>query len=306
MRRDVAAGQVVVDEQDAALLVTHEYVGDDALAGLIGVTFLEGQYLSLGHREHVPGRTRNESRQPTALVRTPYGRGGAFGTGIARPLAERGYQVVIQSTRGGFGSGGTFDPMRQERADGMSLETPVGWGVMVSVQERRFAALRQFAQERRTARALRTLPLASADVAASGVRSQYVQDVLAHDATATRWAGLDHTHRVASVTTPVSSIAGWYDIFLPGQLRDFRILREAGNPARLTVGPWTHVDFHSTPSTEAIGFGLAHARGEEPEPRPAACAWSAAGEPGGSTTPRSRPGRTCSRTPHRCSRATSR
>ncbi|GAA0274650.1 CocE/NonD family hydrolase [Cryptosporangium japonicum] len=265
---------------------------------------------------------------PTALLRTPYGRGGAFGTGLARPLAERGYQVLIQSTRGGFGSGGTFDPLRQERADGLatldwlveqpwsdtivlfgmsylgyvqwavadalppqvralipivtesaltleflradgrSLEAPVGWGVMVSLQERPFARLRQLTQERRTDRAFRSLPLSSADVAASGVRSAYVQDVLAHDARAPRWAELDHTHRVASVTAPVSSIAGWYDIFLPGQLRDFRLLREAGNPARLTVGPWTHVDFHNTPFTEALDFGLAYARGEEPKPRP--------------------------------------
>ena len=56
---------------------------------------------------------------PTALLRTPYGR-GTYGAILARPLAERGYQVVIQSVRGGFGSGGTFDPMRQERADGLA------------------------------------------------------------------------------------------------------------------------------------------------------------------------------------------
>jgi predicted acyl esterase len=34
---------------------------------------------------------------------------------------------------------------------------------------------------------------------------------------------------VASVSVPVCSIAGWYDIFLPGQLRDFRILQEPGS-----------------------------------------------------------------------------
>jgi len=47
---------------------------------------------------------------PTALVRSPYGRRGAIGMGTARPLAERGFQVLIQSTRGTFGSGGVFDP----------------------------------------------------------------------------------------------------------------------------------------------------------------------------------------------------
>ncbi len=265
---------------------------------------------------------------PTAVIRTPYGRSGPFGTIMARPLAERGYQVLIQSVRGGFGSGGTFDPMRQERADGlatldwvvrqpwfgdaivlygmsylgqvqwavadqmppqvkaiipvvtesaltleflradgMSLETPFAWGVMVGSQERPLAMLRRPFQERKTARALWTLPLSRADVVASGQRSQYIQDILAHDADGPRWAGFDHTDRVAEVTVPVSSIAGWYDIFLPGQLRDFRILQEKGRPARLTVGPWTHTEVAGIPVGEAVEFGLAHARGEQPPRR---------------------------------------
>src|SRR5256886_10943524 len=57
---------------------------------------------------------------PAALLRTPYGRRRPFGVGMARPLAERGFQVLIQSTRGTFGSGGVFDPMRSEREDGLA------------------------------------------------------------------------------------------------------------------------------------------------------------------------------------------
>jgi uncharacterized protein len=53
---------------------------------------------------------------PTVLIRTPYGRRimGPMG----RLYAERGYQVVIQSCRGTFGSEGDFEPMRNERVDG--------------------------------------------------------------------------------------------------------------------------------------------------------------------------------------------
>ena len=40
---------------------------------------------------------------PTALLRTPYGRRGPFGVGMARPLAERGFQVLIQSRPGRAG-----------------------------------------------------------------------------------------------------------------------------------------------------------------------------------------------------------
>ncbi|MFI1213458.1 CocE/NonD family hydrolase [Streptomyces sp. NPDC020802] len=268
---------------------------------------------------------------PTALIRSPYGRRGPIGTFMARPLAERGYQVLFQSVRGTFGSGGTFDPMRQERADGlatldwlvkqpwcgdaivlygmsylghvqwavadrlphqvkamipvvtesaltleflradgMSLETPFGWGVLVGTQERSLpiAMLRQPVQTRKTARALWALPLNRADVAAYGERSEYIQDILAHDADDPRWSGFDHRDRVAGISIPVSSIGGWYDIFLPGQLRDFRILQDAGRPARLTVGPWTHAEFNNTPVDEAVEFGLALARGEQPPERP--------------------------------------
>ncbi|GAB3168314.1 CocE/NonD family hydrolase [Myceligenerans halotolerans] len=264
---------------------------------------------------------------PTALIRSPYGRAGVFATMMARPLAERGYQVLIQSTRGGFGSGGVMDPLRQERedgldtldwvvgqswfgeamvlfgmsymglvqwavadslppqvkamvpvvtesaltreflrADGRSLEVPLEWGAMVATQERPLATLRMNAQTKKTARALRALPLSEFDLAATGTRSQYVQDVLAHDAADPHWDRLDHVHRVADTSVPVSSVAGWYDIFLPGQLRDFEILQDAGRLARLTVGPWTHVE-PMTAMFEAAEFGLAHARGEEPPER---------------------------------------
>jgi hypothetical protein len=35
-------------------------------------------------------------------------------------MAERGFQVILQSVRGTFGSGGVFEPMRNEREDGLA------------------------------------------------------------------------------------------------------------------------------------------------------------------------------------------
>jgi putative CocE/NonD family hydrolase len=35
-------------------------------------------------------------------------------------------------------------------------------------------------------------------------------------------------------------VTGWWDLFLPGQLRDYAAIRAAGVPARLTIGPWLH------------------------------------------------------------------
>lgn len=53
---------------------------------------------------------------PLVLLRSPYGRRTLDLVG--RLLAERGYQVLVQSVRGTFGSGGTWQPFRHERADG--------------------------------------------------------------------------------------------------------------------------------------------------------------------------------------------
>lgn len=55
---------------------------------------------------------------PTILMRLPYGRNG-FGT-VAECYAERGFHVVLQACRGTEKSGGQFDPLVNERADGLA------------------------------------------------------------------------------------------------------------------------------------------------------------------------------------------
>ena len=52
---------------------------------------------------------------PTVLVRTPYGRRGAYGLLYGLVYAQRGLQVLVQSVRGTFGSGGDYVPF-DERA----------------------------------------------------------------------------------------------------------------------------------------------------------------------------------------------
>ena len=54
----------------------------------------------------------------TVLIRSPYGRGFPLDVTQVRPLASRGYQVIVQSCRGRSGSTGTFDPMVREADDG--------------------------------------------------------------------------------------------------------------------------------------------------------------------------------------------
>ncbi len=76
---------------------------------------------------------------PVILLRTPYGRRQWAGM-IGRLFAERGYQVVIQSCRGTFGSGGEWVPFRNEKAEGRQrsgeprlVHDPVQSGVPIGI-----------------------------------------------------------------------------------------------------------------------------------------------------------------------------
>ncbi|WP_138757208.1 CocE/NonD family hydrolase [Modestobacter altitudinis] len=55
----------------------------------------------------------------TLLVRGPYGRSGLYAVNYARLYAQHGYHVLFTSSRGTFGSGGTFRPMVDEVDDGV-------------------------------------------------------------------------------------------------------------------------------------------------------------------------------------------
>ncbi|WP_433048542.1 CocE/NonD family hydrolase [Dactylosporangium sp. CS-033363] len=59
-----------------------------------------------------------DAEVPTVLVRTPYGRGAPVNL-LCRAVAQRGFHVLIQSCRGTADSSGTFEPLLQEREDGL-------------------------------------------------------------------------------------------------------------------------------------------------------------------------------------------
>ncbi len=63
-----------------------------------------------------PGR----ARVPLVLLRSPYDRTSELTQKMIaiEECLDRGYGVVLQDTRGRFGSGGSFDPFHQEIADG--------------------------------------------------------------------------------------------------------------------------------------------------------------------------------------------
>jgi uncharacterized protein len=61
---------------------------------------------------------------PTLLVRTPYGRGFPYDFMYGSLFAEHGYNVLLQSTRGTGGSGGSYEPFTAEAAD---AQATIAW-----------------------------------------------------------------------------------------------------------------------------------------------------------------------------------
>jgi putative CocE/NonD family hydrolase len=146
----------------------------------------------------------------------------------------------------------------------LSLENMLSWAAMIGRQEDRLAGLPNPLQTRRTQRAMSHLPVSTADIAAIGKPVQFLKDVTGHAEPGDEyWKMSDHSATVADLTTPVSMVTGWYDIFLTSQLRDFRTLAAAGRSPRITIGPWAHADPGNmrTMVQDQIGFLSAHLLG---------------------------------------------
>jgi uncharacterized protein len=241
---------------------------------------------------------------PVVLIRSPYGRAGLAAIAFAGPLARRGFQVFIQSTRGTFGSGGQFRPFLSEREDGLAtvawlrdqswcdgqvsmtgasylghtqwavapyvdpplrsaslnitaaritaafyqhgapgIGNALGWTGLIGRQERAglLSVVPNPRQRARMTRALRKVPLQAADVDVAGAPVAFWRDFTEHAAPADDfWAGADHDQADLTRLPPTSMVTGWWDLFLPEQLRDYAAIRAAGVTARLIVGPWLH------------------------------------------------------------------
>jgi putative CocE/NonD family hydrolase len=240
---------------------------------------------------------------PLVLIRTPYGRRATPFRLFGELFAERGYQVVVQSCRGTFGSGGEWRPFQTDREDGLAtiawlrgqpwfggkigmfgpsytgfvqwaiagdcpeeigalslvaaasrprdmvyagggfaLRTMLAWTYLVGSQAKGVGDARiMVARARKLRKAYGRVPLGEADRALLGDHFAFFQDLLRSEhADAPLWKDMDFSDRLVVVEAPAFFLTGWYDIFLLGQLADYRRLREAGRQPQLVVGPWGH------------------------------------------------------------------
>ncbi len=83
------------------------------------------------------------------------------------------------------------------------------------------------------------------------------------------WLALRDHDRLDRVTAPTSLVAGWMDVFVDGQLRDFEALARLERPVRLTVGPWAHAAGASprTALADALDWFERHLRAPSGPPR---------------------------------------
>lgn len=130
----------------------------------------------------------------------------------------------------------TFYPGRSA-----ALQLALAWTSQIGTQADRNPPLQEWLRKKRTVAAMNLLPVRRADRAAIDRHVPFLDEVLDHaEPDDAYWDFLDHGRRMAELNTPTSMVAGWYDLFLGGQLRDFAALQDARVPARVTIGPWSH------------------------------------------------------------------
>ncbi|WP_226344491.1 CocE/NonD family hydrolase [Agilicoccus flavus] len=123
------------------------------------------------------------------------------------------------------------------------LRTALTWSAQIGRQESRGLpkAVPDPVATARLRAAMRGLPLQAADTRAVGAPVTFWRDFVGHAAPGDAfWDVADHDHVDMSRMPPANMVTGGWDPFVAGQLRDFRVLREAGVDARLLVGPWLH------------------------------------------------------------------
>lgn len=107
---------------------------------------------------------------------------------------------------------------------------------------------------RKVRKAFGVLPLSRGDTAATGHPVGWYQDWVEHeDLSEGYWTQQSHTTSVPEVTVPVFMGTGWYDIFLPWQLRSYALLVAAGHQPTLTIGPTGH-NLPGSVLAESIAF----------------------------------------------------
>jgi putative CocE/NonD family hydrolase len=137
--------------------------------------------------------------------------------------------------------------------ESFAIHDPLIWVYGMSKQEKMRLGMMaaMIMGEKKIRSVANALPLNTLDKRATGEKVSYWQDWLAHsEPEYAWWKPSDHSERVFQVSAPVRFVGGWYDIFLPGMIKDYTALHKAGRAPYLTIGPWHHL------SPGVMSYGL--------------------------------------------------
>jgi putative CocE/NonD family hydrolase len=129
---------------------------------------------------------------------------------------------------------------------GFTLMSCTGWtatmlGVLRTTGTSPWAAFRNARKTRALSQqAIKTVPLRKADRGLEPEGVPWWQDWMDHAEPHDPWWDAIDYGRSAEVIPATVMVAGWYDIFLPWQLRDFMNAQRAGRDIRIVIGPWMH------------------------------------------------------------------
>jgi uncharacterized protein len=151
--------------------------------------------------------------------------------------------------------------------ESFGLDSSLTWIQNVAHQEEGF--FRQLTTTAKRAKEMKTaamhLPLREVDHILTGARVSYYQDWLEHNAPQDPWwEAIRYSDTVGDITTPINMVGGWYDIFLPHILADYKRLRQAGKQPYLSIGPWSHTSppIFQHVTREALNWFSTHLLGE--------------------------------------------
>jgi putative CocE/NonD family hydrolase len=91
-----------------------------------------------------------------------------------------------------------------------------------------------------TPQAMESIPLRKADQILAPEGISWWQDWMDHSEPDDPWWDAANYGRAAETIPPTVMVAGWHDLFLPWQLRDFVTAQLAGRDVRIIIGPWMH------------------------------------------------------------------
>jgi uncharacterized protein len=130
--------------------------------------------------------------------------------------------------------------------DGFTLEASIGWTLtMINViKTTGMSVVSAMLNARKTRNLIRpamdSIPLHKADRVLTSQGVSWWQDWMDHaEPKDPWWDAVDYGQAAASIP-PTVMTAGWYDIFLPWQLKDFMAAQRAGRDVRIIIGPWMH------------------------------------------------------------------